>query len=180
MSLEWNLSRNYFLVSLWLDSKTWYLACLQLLSPFKWQWGWWYWPLPILFSENSYILSPCNSVGWVGGYASASLVDTIQTAVLVQSLSNFPCKLLMMREETFLIFGHGVKVNFGTVYKTFRAWYRLQLLPNHFQTLTMNRVSLALIINNLHHMKFESDRAKLYPPYMISQAVSQPYWPKYQ
>ena len=36
------------------------------------------------------------------------LVGTIQTAVYVQSLSNFTCKLWMMRRESLLILGHGV------------------------------------------------------------------------
>ena len=33
----------------------------------------------------------------------------IQTTVFSRSLSNFACKLLMMRGGTLLIFGHGVK-----------------------------------------------------------------------
>ena len=35
-------------------------------------------------------------------------MDTIQTTVYVQSLSNFTCRLWMMKGETLLIFGHGV------------------------------------------------------------------------
>ena len=35
------------------------------------------------------------------------LVGTIQTTVFVQTLSNFTCRLWMMRGGTLLIFGHG-------------------------------------------------------------------------
>ena len=38
-----------------------------------------------------------------------SLVDTKATTVFAQSLSNFTCKLWMMRGGTLLIWGHGVK-----------------------------------------------------------------------
>ena len=38
-----------------------------------------------------------------------NFVGTIQTTVLVQSLSNITCKLWMMRGRTLLIFGHGFK-----------------------------------------------------------------------
>ena len=74
------------------------------------------------------LLSPRNSVGgdivmrpfvggwvseWVGGFVRVSvtlyLVDTIATTVFAQSLSNFTCKLWMMRGGTLLILGHGVK-----------------------------------------------------------------------
>ena len=64
-------------------------------------------------------------------------VNTIQTTVFVQSLSNFTCKLLMMRGGTLLIWGHGVKGQgqlWHSVYKTLWTRYRLQFLPNHFQT----------------------------------------------
>ena len=37
------------------------------------------------------------------------LVGTIQTTVFAKSLSNFLCKLCMMRGRTLLILGHGVK-----------------------------------------------------------------------
>ena len=37
------------------------------------------------------------------------LLDTIADKVFVQSLSNFTCKLWMMREGTLLILSHGVK-----------------------------------------------------------------------
>ena len=48
----------------------------------------------------------------------STLVGRIQTAVLIQSLSNLTCKLLM-RGGTLLIFGCGVKgqgdpINFGS------------------------------------------------------------------
>ena len=39
------------------------------------------------------------------------LWDTIQTTVYSQPLSNFTCKLCMMRGGTLLIWGHGSKVN---------------------------------------------------------------------
>ena len=66
------------------------------------------------------------------------LVDTIQTTVFAQSLSNFTCKLSMMRGGTLLIMGHGIKGQgqiWHSVYMTLWSWYRLQFMPNHFQTL---------------------------------------------
>ena len=75
---------------------------------------------------------------WVGASVTLYLVDTIATTVFAQSLSNFTCKLWMMRGGTLLIFGrHGVKGQgqlWHSVYKTLWAGYRLQFLPNHFQT----------------------------------------------
>ena len=65
------------------------------------------------------------------------IVDTIQTTIFAQSLSNFTCKLWMMRGGILLILGHGVKgqsQHWQSVYKTLWAGYRLQFLPNHFQT----------------------------------------------
>ena len=38
-----------------------------------------------------------------------NIVGTIQTAVLVQSLSNFICNLLTTRGETLLVLSHRVK-----------------------------------------------------------------------
>ena len=55
-----------------------------------------------------------------------------------QSLSNFICKLSMMREGTLLIWGHGIKGQgqlWHSVYMTLWSWYRLQFMPNQFQTL---------------------------------------------
>ena len=52
------------------------------------------------------------------------LVDTIATTVIDQSLSNFTCKLSMMRGGTLLILGHGVKDQgqlWHSVYKTLWA-----------------------------------------------------------
>ena len=52
------------------------------------------------------------------------LVDTIATTVITQSLSNFTCKLWMMRGGTLLILGQGVKGQgqlWHSVYKTFKA-----------------------------------------------------------
>ena len=64
-------------------------------------------------------------------------MDTIKTTAFVQSLSNFTCKLWMMRGGTLLILGHGV-VGQGqlrhSVYKALWAQYRLQFMSNHFQT----------------------------------------------
>ena len=64
-------------------------------------------------------------------------MDTIQTTVFVQSLSNFTCRLWMMRGGTLLILGHGVKGQgqlWHSVYKTLWAGYRQKFLFNHFQT----------------------------------------------
>ena len=51
--------------------------------------------------------------GWMSECVRPSvalyLVDTIAIKVFVQSLSNFTYKLWMMRGETLLILGHGVK-----------------------------------------------------------------------
>ena len=65
------------------------------------------------------------------------LVDTIATTVFAQSLSNFTCTFTMMRGGTLLILGHRVKGQgqlWHSVYKTLWTQYRLQFLPNHFQT----------------------------------------------
>ena len=81
---------------------------------------------------------------WLMGSMSTStlalcvqdLVGRIQTTVCAQSLSNFTCKLWMMRGGTLLILGHGVKVkvNFNTLlYKTLWAQYRLQFCPITFK-----------------------------------------------
>ena len=79
--------------------------------------------------------------GWVSEWVHVSitlyLVDMIATTVFAQSLSNFTCKLWMMREGSRLILGHGVKGQgqlWHSVYKTLWAGYRLQFLPSHFQT----------------------------------------------
>ena len=80
------------------------------------------------FSCKSGLLSPRNIVGgnivtrpFVGGWVSEwvrvcvcvsvtlYLVGTITTTVFARSLSNFTCKLGMMRGGTLLILGHGVK-----------------------------------------------------------------------
>ena len=64
-------------------------------------------------------------------------MDTIQTTVFAQSLSNFTCTFTMMWRGTLLILGHGVKGQgqlWRSVYKTLWTRYRLQFLPNHFQT----------------------------------------------
>ena len=47
--------------------------------------------------------------GRVGGSVTLYLADTIATTVFDQSLSNFTCKLWMMRGGTLLILGYGIK-----------------------------------------------------------------------
>ena len=74
--------------------------------------------------------------GWLGGWVRACvrtcvcvsvtlyLVDKIATTVFAQSLSNFTCKLWMMRGGTLLILGHGVKGQrqlWHSMYKTLWA-----------------------------------------------------------
>ena len=84
---------------------------------------------------------------WVSGCMSACVHASVRralpcghdiaTKVFVQSLSNFICKLWMIRGGTILIFGHRVKGQgqlWNFLYKTLWAGYRLQFLPNHFQT----------------------------------------------
>ena len=82
---------------------------------------------------------------WVGAWVSACvrasvafcLVGTIASTVFSRSLSNFTCKLWMMRGGTLLILGHGVKGQgqlWHYEFKTLWAGYRLQFLPYHFQT----------------------------------------------
>ena len=66
-----------------------------------------------------------------------NLVDTIQTTVFAKSLSNFTCKLWMMRRGTLLILGHRDKGQgqlWQSAYKPLWTWQRLQFLSNHFQT----------------------------------------------
>ena len=78
---------------------------------------------------------------WVCSSVTLYLVDTIATSVFAQSLSNFTCTFTMMRGGTLLIWGHGVKGQgqlWHSVYKTLWTRYRLQFLPNHFQTSHVN------------------------------------------
>ena len=59
--------------------------------------------------------------GRVGGSVTFYLVDTIATTNFDQSLSNFTCKLWIMRGGTLLIFGHGDKGqcrHWHSLYKT--------------------------------------------------------------
>ena len=68
--------------------------------------------------------------GRVGGYVTLYLVDTIATTVFDQSLSNFTCKLWMMRGRTLLISGPGIKGQsqlWHSVYKTLWTRYRQQI-----------------------------------------------------
>ena len=75
--------------------------------------------------------------GFVRGSVTLYLVDTIQTKIFDQSLSNFTCTLFMMRGGTLFILGHRVKGQgqlWHSMYKTLRARYRLQFFLNHFAT----------------------------------------------
>ena len=66
-----------------------------------------------------------------------TLVGTIQTTVLLRSLSNFTCRLWKMRRGTLLILGYGVKGQghlWYFVYKNLLARYRLQFYSDHLQT----------------------------------------------
>ena len=59
---------------------------------------------------------------WHCMYLLLGLVGRIQTAVYVQSLSNFTCRLWMMKEETLLILGQGGQGQlWHSVYKTLWA-----------------------------------------------------------
>ena len=100
------------------------------------------------------LLSPRNSVGgnivmrpFVGAWMSESVPPSVCLSCFTcgqdsdysfaKSLSNFTCKLWMMRVGTLLIWGHRVKGQgqlWHSVYKTLWTRYRLQFLPNHFQT----------------------------------------------
>ena len=74
---------------------------------------------------------------WVGASVTLYLVDTRATTVFAQSLSNFTCKMWMMRGGTLLILGHRVKGQgqlWHSVYKNLWTREPLQFLPNHFQT----------------------------------------------
>ena len=74
--------------------------------------------------------------GCVRGSITLYLLDTIATTIFAKSLSNFTCKLGMMRKGTLLILGHRVKGQgqlWHSVYKTLWTWYILQFLSNHFQ-----------------------------------------------
>ena len=127
---------------------------------------------------NSYgqypCLSPRNSVGgdivmrpfvcgwvsewvreWVRPSVALHLVDKIATKVFVQSLSNFTCKLWIMRGGTLLILGHGVKGQgqlWHSVYKTLWTRYRLtvfaQSLSNFTCKLRMMREGTLLIFGS--------------------------------
>ena len=69
---------------------------------------------------------------WVKGqgqlwHCILDLVDKIQTTVFAQSLSNFTCKLWMMRVGALLIWGHGVKGQ-GQLYPPARGCHALRCL----------------------------------------------------
>ena len=64
------------------------------------------------------------------------------TLVFAQSLSNFTCKLFLMRGGTLLILGHGVRGQgqiWQSIFKTLWTSYTLQFLLNHFHTLHVSR-----------------------------------------
>ena len=93
------------------------------------------------------------------------LVGTIATTVFAQSLSNFTCKLWMMRGGTLLIMGHGVKGQgqlCHSVYKTLWAGYRLQFLLNHFQS---SHVSCGWLEEEPYWFWFTGSKVKVnFPP----------------
>ena len=67
------------------------------------------------------------------------LVDTIQTTVFAESLSNFIFTLWMIGGGTLLILGQGVKgQHWHSVYNIFWAQYRLQLLTSHLHMMKYN------------------------------------------
>ena len=75
------------------------------------------------------------------GHLWHSMYKTLWTGyrlqILVQSLSNFTCKLWMMSGGTLLILGHVVKGQgqlWHSMYKTLWTQYRLQLESNLYQT----------------------------------------------
>ena len=84
------------------------------------------------------------------------LVFTIQTTVLVQSLSNFTCKSWMMRRGTLLILGHGIKgqghLLFGTRVKilvfTIQTTGLVRSLSNFTCKLWMMRRETVLILGH--------------------------------
>ena len=83
-------------------------------------------------------------------------MDTIQTTIFAQSLSNFTCKLWMMRGRTLLILGHGVKGQgqlWHSVYKILWTRYRLhffaQSLSNFTCKLWMMRGGTLLILGHV-------------------------------
>ena len=87
----------------------------------------------------------------VRGSVTLYLVDTIVTKVFAQQLSNFTCKLWMMRGGTLLILGHGVKCQgqlWDSVYKTLWAGYFAQSLSNFTCKLWMMRGRTLLILGH--------------------------------
>ena len=128
-----------------------------------------YFPFTTYYQCTYDLLSPFNSVGgdivtrpFVGGWVRSCfrgfvplyLVDTIGTTVFAQSLSNFTCKLWMMRGGTLLILDHGskVKVNFGTLCirpcDTIQTTIFAQSLSNFTCKLWMMRGGTLLILGH--------------------------------
>ena len=67
---------------------------------------------------------------WCGHYTDYSFLNHFHT-------SNFTCKLWVMKGGTHLILGQWTKGQgqlWHPVYITLWTWYRLQILPDHFQT----------------------------------------------
>ena len=102
---------------------------------------------PGIFLSRRYIWHVCpkkyicvlsliqKSITTMSDFVHVNLVDTIQTTVLAQSLSNFTYQFRMMRGGTlFWVMGSKLKVEFDSVYNTLRAQYRLQFKTNHFHT----------------------------------------------
>ena len=68
-----------------------------------------------------------------------SMYKTLWTGYRLQfqSLSNFTCRLWMMRRRFLLIWVRGSKVKVKLWHSAYKAWcaqYRLQFMSNHFQT----------------------------------------------
>ena len=107
-------------------------------------------------------------VGWVSASVALCLVGKILATVFARSLTNFTCKLFMMRGGTLFILGHGVKGQsqlWHFVYKTLWARYRLQFLRDHFQT---SLVSCSGWEYLGHGTKFQG---QLWPPARGSHAL---------
>ena len=66
----------------------------------------------------------------------------IQTAVSVRSLSNFTCKLCMMRRGTLLILGHGVR---GQGH----LWYSVYKPCGHDTVCSVSPITFKLTLSNL-------------------------------
>ena len=115
--------------------------------------------LPPIYEKHVCLFYYPLATAFVGGWVRVSvtlyLVDTIATTVFAQSLTNFTCKLWMIRGGTLLILGHGVKGQgqlWHSVYKT--LWTRVattvfaQSLSNFTCKLWMMRGEILLILGH--------------------------------